>query len=384
MQAAQFIAQGVSTPGARDTLLTQIGPILTDGNSNGTCVDRPDTDNGFVNCPADGSHSFANLTIPEQQVGSSKFNYTDFRVGLEHDLSKDTMTYGKVSTGHKAGGFNDSFQATGSLIPETFKPESLVVYEVGMRHAFNLGGRRAIFNASGFHYDYKDQVFQDLTCIAFDNTTATPRCTGYSLVNRNVGASQVTGLELEAQLPLGNSFKLDLNASYLRTKITKGVLADFRAQDFDQPPEVDGVVYGNGRTPAISVVGNKLPLASTLNLAARLQQILLIGPGRFDWQVLANYRSSYYLTPFNELPVDYLRPGKADQTAVQAGFPDRQKGFTTLNIGFGYEFASLRLEAFGNNVTNEQVSQKAIVGNGVNVRFLNDARTYGLRGRYVF
>jgi iron complex outermembrane recepter protein len=380
--AAQFIAQGVLAPGARDTLLTQIGPILSDGNSNGTCVERPDTNNGFVTCPPGGSHSFANLGIPEQQIGSSKFSYSDFRFGLEYDLSKDTMVYGKVSTGHKAGGFNDSFQATGSLIPETFKPEELVVLEGGMRHAFEFGGRRAIFNATGFYYDYKDQVFQDLTCISVNSTTGV--CSGYSLVNRNIGASRVTGLELEAKLPLTAALKLDINASLLDTKITKGTLADFRAQDFDQPPEVNGETFGNGRTPFINVVGNELPLTSKVNLAARLQHVIPLGAGRFDWQVLANYRSSYFLTPFNELPVDFLRPGKTDLTAQQAGFPDRQKGFTTVNLGVGYELPGLRLEAFANNVTNEQVSQKALVGNNLNIRFLNDARTYGLRVRHTF
>ena len=38
----------------------------------------------------------------------------------------------------------------------------------------------------------------------------------------------------------------------------------------------------------------------------------------------------------------------------------------------------------GNNVTNEQASQKAIVGNNLNIRFLNDARSYGLRARWNF
>ncbi len=36
------------------------------------------------------------------------------------------------------------------------------------------------------------------------------------------------------------------------------------------------------------------------------------------------------------------------------------------------------------NATNEQASQKALVGSNVNVRFLNDARSFGLRARYGF
>jgi iron complex outermembrane recepter protein len=375
--AAQLLAQGVRVPGARDTLVPQITPILTDGTSNGNCIKRPDTDNGFVNCAPGDTHSFANLTIPERQIGSSKANYGDFRLGLEYDLNKETMVYGKVSTGHKAGGFNDSFSAVNNGIPETFTPEKVVVFEGGLRSAVNLGGRRALFNVTGFYYDYKDQVFQDLACISFDPTQATP-CRGYSLVNRNIGGSRIAGLEFETKLPLPAGFKIDLNAAYLNTKITKGTLADFRAQSFDDNE------FGRGRTPFVSVVGNELPLASKLNLTARLQQGFALGAGLFDWQVLVNYRSSYFLTPFNEQGVDFLDPTKTDQTAVQAGFPDKQKGFATVNLGIGYTLAGLRLEAFANNVTNEQASQKAIVGNNLNIRFLNDARTYGMRVRASF
>jgi iron complex outermembrane recepter protein len=381
-QIAQFLSQTTATPGARDTLNAQIGPIADGSNPAGNCFLRPDISNGKT-CPStnpsdkNGGFSYANLTIPEQQKGSSNASYADFRLGLEFDVNKETMVYGKVSTGHKSGGFNDSFKAVNNGIPETFKPEKLTVLESGLRTAVDLGGRRALFNITGFFYDYKDQVFQDLACISFDSTK-NPPCTGYSLVNRNVGASRVAGLEFETKLALPAGFKVDLNAAYLNTKITKGTLADFRAQSFDDNE------FGRGRTPTVSVVGNELPLASKINLSARLQQAFGLGAGRFDWQVLMNYRSSYYLTPFNEAPVDFLDPKKADLTAQQAGFPDRQKGFATFNLGIGYTLEGLRLEAFVNNVNNKQVSQKAIVGNQLDIRFLNDARLYGFRIRNTF
>ncbi len=112
---------------------------------------------------ANGSFTYANLTIPGQQVGSSKFNFVDWRAGIEFDVSDDNMVYAKVSTGHKSGGFNDSFN--GSRIPETFSPEKLIVCEVGSRNSFDVFGRPAVFNVTGFYYDYSNQVFQDLTCI---------------------------------------------------------------------------------------------------------------------------------------------------------------------------------------------------------------------------
>ena len=369
---AQFLIEGIRSPGLRDTLIQQIGAIADGTNPNGTCIDRPDIDNGFVDCPAGfgGGFSFVELTIPDQQIGQAKFDFVDWRAGLEFDIGPDSMLYAKVSTGHKSGGFNDSFN--GSTIPEAFSPEKLVVYEIGSRNSFDAFGRRAIFNLTGFYYDYSDQVFQDLTCINLDETQAPPVCNGYSLVNRNIGASRIYGAEAELRLKLPAHYALDLNAAYLGTKVTEGVVADARAQDFD----------AGGQSPLVSLVGNRLPLASKMNLSARLSQWFDIGSGRFDWQALLNYRSSFFLSQFNEDDIVCLDGTR--QSALDAGFPDRKNGFVTLNLGAGYTIGNFRLEAWASNFLNEEISQKALVGSSLNIRFLNDARTYGLRARVNF
>ena len=367
---AQFLIEGTRIPGLRDTLIGQIGSIANGTNPNGTCIDRPDIDNGFVNCPADGGFSGISLTIPGQQIGRSKFNFVDWRAGIEFDVSDDNMLYAKVSTGHKSGGFNDSFN--GSAIPETFSPEKLIVYEVGTRNSFDFFGRRGVFNLTGFYYDYSNQVFQDLACINLDSTQTPPVCNGYSLVNRNIGASRIYGAEAELRLKLPGNFGFDVNMAYLDTRITRGTVADSRAQDFG----------AGGNSPLISLVGNRLPLASKMNVSARLSQWFDAGPGRLDWQALLSYRSSYFLSQFNEDDIVFLSGTR--QTALAAGFPDRQKGYATLNLGIGYTIDNFRLEAWASNFLNEEVSQKALVGSSLNIRFLNDARSYGLRARVTF
>jgi iron complex outermembrane receptor protein len=372
-QMAQFLMQTSLVPGARDTLNAQVAPIANGTNPMGNCFVRSDIDNGFVTCPTNenGGFSYANLSVPQQQVGSSKFHYTDWRLGTEYDIDHDHMVYAKVSTGHKAGGFNDSFN--GSSVPELFRPEQLHVFEVGSRNAFDLGGRRAVFNLSGFWYDYKDQVFQDLTCITVDNTQTPPKCTGYSLVNRNIGASQLKGLEAEGRFGLPWGLKLDVNGSLLYTRISSGVVADVRAIDYSS----------GGKSPLIDLSGNRLPLASKYNLSTRLQQVIPLAGGHADWQALFAYRSSYYLTQFNEAPV--VDNSGNVSSALDAGFPDRQPGFVTINLGAGYTFqGGLRLEAYANNVTDKQASQKALVGAGLDIRFLNDARSWGARARMDF
>ena len=377
-ERAQFILQTILVPGRRDLVTQQLQPIANGSNPNGACVDRPDVnDNGRLSCPqtnpsnTNGGFAYVNSwQLPTQQYGSSSAQYNDFRLGLEHDLGRDAMVYVKYSTGHKAGGFNDTFAT--SPIPEVYAPEKLSVLEVGSRNVIELMGRRAVANLTGFYYDYKNQVFQDLSCISI-NTQVTPNtCSGYSLVNRNIGASRLYGLEGELRLPLPAGFSLDMNAVLLQTRIRSAVVADARALDYGQ----------GGKAPQISLSGNQLPLASKVNLSARLQQVMALGAGKLDWQALLSYRSASYLTQYNELDVVSLSGTRT--SALAAGFPDRQKGYATLNLGLGYTLDRYRVEAFASNVTNEQASTKALVGSALNVRFLNDARSYGLRVRASF
>lgn len=375
-ERARFLLQGILAGGINDTIFQQIGPIADGSLPNGGCVDRPDIGGGNLSCTPSGSHPWISLGIPAQQEGRSAFNFTDWRFGFEKDLSADHLFYGTISTGHKAGGFNDSFDI--NVIPETYEPESITAYEIGSKQSFEFLGRWSTFNLAGFYYDYRDQVFQDLTAIAFNPETG--EATGFALVNRNVGKSTIMGLEAESMLSLSRDVTLTLNALLLDTEIKQGVVADVRSID-----------YGlGGITSEIDLSGNELPLSSKLTLNARLQHVFDLGNGSFDWQVLASYRSAYYLTQFNNRDVVFVSDlaGTVDrvESSATAGFPDRQSAYTTINAGIGYTpfNSNWRFEAYGSNLLGDDVSQKALVGSQLNIRFLNDPRTYGLRVRYQF
>lgn len=367
-EQANFLLEGIQTPGARDTLTQQVAAVAN-GAEQGECFVRPDIDNGFVTCPENGLFSFTNLTIPGQQVGDSSDSYGDFRIGIEHDLSDDHMIYAKLSSGTKAGGFNDSFEG---LVPESFDPENILSYEIGSRLSFQAFGQPAIFNSTLFYYDYSDQVFQDLTCINFDE--GEQECNGFALVNRNVGKSELLGLELEGHFSFENQLSLDIYATFLDSEILEGTVADSREQDFG----------AGGITPLIDLTGNRLPLQSDLEITASLGQQISLGEGMFDWNVLAKYRSEYFLTQFNERDINLLS-GEV-RSAIEIGQASLQEAATTINVGVGYTFPGdrYRVELYGQNVTDEVISQKAIVGAGNDIRFLNDARTYGLLLRANF
>lgn len=367
---ARFLLEGILREGQRDTIGQQIGDVANGGAFG--CVDRPDIGGDTIDCPYE---SWVQVNaIPSQQFGESRFQFNDWRTGVEFDLTDDHMLYATVSTGHKSGGFNDTFDV--DVIPEAFSPESIKAYEIGSKMSHRWFGRPGTFNVSAFYYDYTDQVFQDLTVISLNNDGEPA---GYSLVNRNIGRSAIYGIEAESVTRFGAGFMLHLNALALDSEIKEGVVGDARSQNYG----------AGGVTSLIDLTGNELPLASRFTGNVRLQQFSELPFGSLDWQLLASYRSAYYLTQYNNRDVVYVDEAQdfvRQESAAEAGFPDRQRGEVTLNAGIG--LTSLdgrwRYELFGSNLLNNDVSQKALVGSRLNIRFLNDARAYGMRVRYQF
>jgi iron complex outermembrane receptor protein len=368
---AQFLIQGIASPGARDTLINQIGAIANGTNPAGTCFTRPDIDNGFVTCPTNtnGGFSYANLTIPGQQVGSAAFKYADWRLGFEFDLSTGHMVYGKVSTGHKAGGFNDSFN--GSTVPETYRPEKLIVYEVGSRNTFDVMGRRAVFNLTGFYYDYKDQVFQDLTCINLDTTQTPNVCNGYSLVNRNIGASRCS-------VPRRNSaWRCPTTFARRECGLPRYPHHEWRSGRRSRARQRRGWQVAadqpGGQPVAAGLQGQRQRACRAVDRSGSWP-VRLAGSGQLPLGLLSD--------AVNNKDVVFLNGTR--QSALTAGFPDRQPGFVTLNLGAGYQVKNLRIEVWASNLLDVQASQKELAGSALNIRFLNDARSYGARIRYSF
>ncbi|HEV2598085.1 TonB-dependent receptor domain-containing protein [Sphingopyxis sp.] len=126
-------------------------------------------------------------------------------------FTDDTLVYASFSHGYKGGGSNpprvdiDPKVIQYQPLAETFKPEYVNAFEIGMKNSF-AGGRMTL-NATAFFYDYTDyQVSQIVDRIS---------------LNENFDA-QSWGLELEAAWQPSRNFRVDSNFGYLRTRIGKG------------------------------------------------------------------------------------------------------------------------------------------------------------------
>ncbi|HUG72926.1 MAG TPA: TonB-dependent receptor, partial [Steroidobacteraceae bacterium] len=136
---------------------------------------------------------------------------TDWRIGANYRFNEALMAYAQVSTGYKGGGVNPRPFFPWQVL--TFKPETMTTYEVGWKS--DLLGNRLRLNGAVFFNDYKDIILTLVSCDVAPPLPAAP-----CLLPANVGAADVTGLELEANWRLGRGFSLDASVSALDFKYT--------------------------------------------------------------------------------------------------------------------------------------------------------------------
>jgi iron complex outermembrane receptor protein len=141
--------------------------------------------------------------LRELNAGAISTHKTTWRLGLDYDLAAATLLYGLLSTGYKAGGFNDgcaagdsrggvgcpaaSAQPVHSLV---YQPETVRALEAGLKTRFWQD--RASLNLALFHYDYRNL---QLSAVALIN--GKPR-----YETTNAGEASVRGLEADGQLRL--------------------------------------------------------------------------------------------------------------------------------------------------------------------------------------
>lgn len=137
-------------------------------------------------------------------------------IDIEYKPVEDVMVYAKYARGYRAGGVNPS-----AIGAETWKPEKLENYELGVKASFD-GAVRGNVNLTGFWNDFTNQ---QATVLIPQCTAATPGCTAPASAGingiQNVGKSRLRGIEAEGTVLFGD-FRLDFGYSYLDAKVTGG------------------------------------------------------------------------------------------------------------------------------------------------------------------
>lgn len=145
----------------------------------------------------------ADFTIEDEL----KFTSTDPRVTLDYAVDENILVYATYSEGYKSGGVQYA-NSDPVLASQTFKPERLTSYELGIKS--RLFEDRVQVNASTFFYEYEDQ--QILNVISVNGVP-----TGFT---ENAGSSELKGLDLEVQAALTQTLTGTLNYSFLDSEFT--------------------------------------------------------------------------------------------------------------------------------------------------------------------
>jgi iron complex outermembrane receptor protein len=292
------------------------------------------------------------------QDGRYDDTFLDFRVGADGDLTKENMVYAMFSTGHKSGGFNDTVRRIeGGDIAPTYKPESLYAVEVGSKNEFLEKKLKA--NASVFWYEYRNQQFVSIREIIDTGRSGQVAATS---VRFNAASSRILGLEADSTATLPFGFLASVAAMVLEPRFTEGEVADTRV----------GSVAGTQER--VDLEGNFLPRAPRLTINYSIGQVIQTSIGPFDWLLAAQTKTKHYMTVFNG-------EGRDTEGNFAPNLSDVVPTYTRFDAGIGYTRPDglTRIEGFVSNLTDVAYMTTILNTPGLNLRFFNPPRQFGLR-----
>lgn len=176
-------------------------------------------------------------TVYQDNNASRNFSKTTWRVGVDYDLPGVGLLYANVSTGYKAGGFNDGCE-TGKgprcSLPASalyYQPETLTAYEAGFK--VHTPDNVLRFNGNYFHYDYNGLQVSSVQNV----------CGGPCQVTANAATAKVDGVELEAVLRPAQNHVFDALVTFLDARYgnytppINGANANFAGVQLNRSPK---------------------------------------------------------------------------------------------------------------------------------------------------
>lgn len=277
------------------------------------------------------------------------FDKVTWRLGIDYD-SPVGLLYASVSTGYKAGGFNDGCLAGPDALPQCvytenelfYQPETITAYEAGAKFRFG----DVNLNLTGFHYDYSGLQLSQIGDFGGCGTCQ---------LTTNAAGAKINGIEFDGNWePVENlllRFGLNwLDAHYSDYTPSRVVGTDTITLDFSDRPLA--------RSPEWS--GN-LGANYTVNLA---------GGANLAFDVGTRFSDRYDLTDIANL-IAYHQPSYTK---------------TDASITFNAADDAYYIGAFIENIEDEVVLTSAGYGNfGTDgtVAFA-DPQTYGIRAGFRF
>ena len=162
--------------------------------------------------PIEGSIDTVPVAPGPSRGGEADFHNFSFAVSTSYQWTEQLMSYARISTGYKSGGFDaraGDNTLTGTSFPFTFAPEKATAYEVGAKTEL---------------FDRKLRLNGDLFYTKYDNLQI-PQYSGGNGFTPNADA-HYQGFELEAQAVPIENVKLDGSIGYVDPVYDKFLFLD--------------------------------------------------------------------------------------------------------------------------------------------------------------
>ncbi len=308
----------------------------------------------------------ATTCLLEQYEGARTFENVSWKVGIEADLSPDSLLFATASSGFKAGGFNQLVALTappGSNQASSFEPEKLTAFEVGIKNTFL--DRRLQLNVEGFYWDYQDH--------------------------------QEAHVALSGRGVVGLSFENAGNATIY------GGSADIIFKPYRSGTFHAAVEFVHSRYDEFSFLQNAAFLFPG-STGCAVVPTTIVGPAgpvvRVDcsgfqvtrspkWSGTAGYAHRFELGSGDEIEANVDLVFASERWLAADFLPiERADAYATIDASITYRAQSgLSLTAFGRNLSNEAVytgAQQSPYSPGVVVASIGAPRMYGVRADIRF
>ncbi len=278
---------------------------------------------------------------------SGKVDFDNFtpRLVVSWDINDSTNIYASASAGYKAGGLDPD--ASG----KEFDEEKLWSYEVGIKG--DAADGRVRYSAAAFLVDWEDmQVQSNFLAVPGDISSAVES-------TLNAESAQNWGLEGELIAELTDNLTLQLGAGYI----------DSEFEDFKNAVLSGGAI--------VDVTGQRLP-----------------GAPEWTYNAALDYRrplSNSDLEGFARAELFGRSESRSNIEAVAApilglpDFPYESPSFTVVNLRFGVETEQWGVDAFVENLFEEDYYTSSNDNFGISgMRVRPHPRVLGVRGRVNF
>tara|TARA_R100000900_G_scaffold127863_1_gene103032 strand:- start:210785 stop:213451 length:2667 start_codon:yes stop_codon:yes gene_type:complete len=325
-------------------------------------------------------------------------------VGLDYQYNPDTLFYGKVTRGYKAGGFN--YAAPRAL---TYEPEFVTSYELGVKADFAVAGMPARANINLYSMDYEDiqraaadnapigGFLPDVNDFNGNGNTSEFVCTGpngenfadnatcldQGAVTFNADSARISGVEIESTIAPVENLEISLAYSY----------TDAEYRDYDLTIAPDPLRGGTTLYPC----SGPTTWPSVGQQAVDLDYSCI--PFQNTPEHIAALSVRYYLPLVNNLGElvffgSLNHQGKIYSSATTSEREDPSAwidSYEVLNLSLewnGILGSNLDARAFVNNATDETYAVNEYVGFSQSGGFTNtvygEPRMYGMSLRYRF